>query len=112
MPPEETFLSIINYEEQVRGWFAEAARARSVIQQQASYAKLGELLDLYCATPLLLFDDRAVAEFQRLWLARLHVGTMDLRIAAIAIANDATLLTRNSSHFAKVPGLRIEDWTV
>jgi tRNA(fMet)-specific endonuclease VapC len=37
---------------------------------------------------------------------------MDLKIAAIALANDATLLTRNLSDFRKIPGLRIEDWTV
>jgi predicted nucleic acid-binding protein len=32
------------------------------------------------------------------------------RIAAIALANDAILLSRNVSDFAKVAGLRIEDW--
>jgi tRNA(fMet)-specific endonuclease VapC len=36
---------------------------------------------------------------------------MDLRIAAVAVAHDATLLSRNLSDFSKVPGLRAEDWT-
>jgi tRNA(fMet)-specific endonuclease VapC len=35
----------------------------------------------------------------------------DLKIAAIALANDAILLSRNLSDFAKVSGLRVEDWT-
>jgi len=35
---------------------------------------------------------------------------MDLKIASIALANDATLLTGNSNDFSNVPGLRIEDW--
>ncbi len=34
----------------------------------------------------------------------------DLRIAAIALANGLTLITGNLTHFARVPGLRAEDW--
>ena len=35
----------------------------------------------------------------------------DLKIAAIAIEKDSLLVTRNSADFARVPGLRFEDWT-
>ncbi|MBM3862272.1 MAG: type II toxin-antitoxin system VapC family toxin [Verrucomicrobia bacterium] len=41
---------------------------------------------------------------------RLRVGTMDLKIASICLAHDATLLTRNLADFQKVPGLRVENW--
>lgn len=34
----------------------------------------------------------------------------DLRIAAICAANDATLVSGNERHFARVPGLRYENW--
>jgi tRNA(fMet)-specific endonuclease VapC len=35
---------------------------------------------------------------------------MDLRIAAIAIANQMTLLTQNTVDFERIPGLSIGDW--
>lgn len=35
---------------------------------------------------------------------------MDLRIACIALAHDATLVTRNTKDFAHVPNLKVENW--
>jgi tRNA(fMet)-specific endonuclease VapC len=58
------------------------------------------------------YDQREAVEFERLRQARIHIGTMDLKIAAIALANNATLLSRNLADFGKVPGLRVEDWTL
>jgi tRNA(fMet)-specific endonuclease VapC len=40
------------------------------------------------------------------------IGPLDVQIAAIALANGCTLVTHNTSEFARVPGLRIEDWQV
>ncbi len=57
------------------------------------------------------FDAPAAAEFERLQGLRLRIGTMDLKIAAVALAYRATVLTRNVKDFGVVPGLRVEDWT-
>lgn len=38
------------------------------------------------------------------------IGPYDLQIAAIAVANDLTLVTHNVSEFSRVGGLKIEDW--
>ena len=43
-------------------------------------------------------------------VAKLNVGGMDLRIAAIALENNATVVTRNVVDFQRIPGLLIEDW--
>ena len=111
VPPEQIVLSIVTYEEQVRGRLAEIARARTAADEKPRYANLGQMLELYCLTRILPFDDAALAIYDNLLRQRLGVGTMDLKIAAIALANNATLLTRNLSDFSKVPGLRIEDWS-
>jgi len=39
------------------------------------------------------------------------IGPMDMMIAAHALALDATLVTHNTREFARVKGLRLEDWT-
>ncbi len=38
------------------------------------------------------------------------IGPYDLLIAGIAIANNLTVITRNTREFARVPGLRVENW--
>ena len=38
------------------------------------------------------------------------IGNMDLLIAAHALAVGATVVTNNTKHFSKVPGLVVENW--
>lgn len=87
------------------------AQARSLTQQVAAYRRLKGVLDRYLKIVVLEFDEAAASEFERLKLARIRIGTMDLKIAAIALANDATVLTRNLQDFSRVPSLRVEDWS-
>ena len=54
--------------------------------------------------------NRAAHLFRDLRALRTRIGPMDLRIACIALAHDATLLTRNVADFRQVPGLRFENW--
>jgi tRNA(fMet)-specific endonuclease VapC len=61
---------------------------------------------------LLSFDRKAAEVFDDLNHRNLRVGSMDLRIASIAIANQMTLITQNSVDFERVPGLSIQDWLV
>jgi tRNA(fMet)-specific endonuclease VapC len=37
---------------------------------------------------------------------------MDLKIAAIALTQDATILTRNQKDFGQILNLKIEDWSL
>lgn len=112
LPPGEIGTTIVSYEEQMRGWLAQIAQVRSVEAQIERYRLLQRQLNNYCVIPILPFDERAVEVFQRLWLTRPRIGTMDLKIASIALAGDAPLLSRNLRDFGKVSGLRVEDWTI
>jgi len=111
VPSRDVVTSIITYEEQMRGWLAYVARASSQDQQVEAYKRLRLHVERYRRIPLVDYDGRAATEFDRLRAARVRVKAADLKIAAIALANDATLLTRNAADFERVPGLRFEDWT-
>jgi tRNA(fMet)-specific endonuclease VapC len=95
----------------VRGWMAYIARAKSLSQQIEAYRRLRGHLDNYRQILVVHFDAAAAAEFQKLRRARIRIGTMDLKIAAIARSRGATLLSCNLRDFQKVPGLLVEDWS-
>ncbi len=60
------------------------------------------------------FDDRAAEEYGRLHahlsVNGTRIGPNDTMIAAIALANNLTLVTHNTREFSRVPNLKIEDW--
>ncbi len=112
VPEEEVATTIICYEEQMRGSMAYLAKARSVDRQLEAYRRLRIHLDNYRSIPILDFDAKAAQEFQRLRKARVRIGTMDLKISAIVLSRDDILLSRNIADFAKVPGLKVEDWSI
>lgn len=103
--------TIVNYEEQTRGWLSYAAKAKRNSELIDCYRRLERHLRLFCGTRILAFDESAAVQFQALKSSKLRVGTMDLRIAAIVLAHDATLLSRNLKDFQQVRNLKVEDWT-
>jgi tRNA(fMet)-specific endonuclease VapC len=111
LPDEAVCTTITSYLEQTRGWLAYFSRAKSLAQQVEAFRRLSRHLDTYRAIKVLPFDEAAAAHFQRLKRSRIRISTMDLRIAAIALARDAVLLTRNRVDFERVPNLNFEDWT-
>ena len=108
---EEVYVTIISFEEQMRGWLAACAKARTEEQYGTAIRRLNEMRVDFENRAVLLYDDRAVAEFKRLKQLKIRIGTMDLRIASIALANSATLISRNLRDYQQVPSLQVEDWT-
>lgn len=105
-------VTIVSYEEQVAGRLTVIRRAQTVNARVEAYRWLQFTLDFYCRMPVLQFNLAAGSILHRLQQMKLRVGTKDLLIGAITLANDATLLTRNYQDFQRMPGLKIEDWTV
>ena len=56
------------------------------------------------------FDEQAASEYQGLRAQRIRIGTMDLKIAAIALVHDALLLSANLRDFQQIPNLRVANW--
>lgn len=111
-PADAFALSVISFHEQVMGGHAYINRARAAVDVVRGYGLLGRVIRDFSTAPVLPFDTAAAAVFDGLAASRSRGSTMDLRIAAIALARGLTLLTRNVRHFAGIPGLLIEDWTM
>ena len=70
-----------------------------------------ELLQRLPVVPYAAAASTAYAQIRRdLALAGTPIGPVDTFIAAHAMAEDVTLVTDNIREFARVPGLRVENW--
>jgi len=62
------------------------------------------------------FDDKAALIFGEiradLSAKGTPIGAYDLQIAAIALANNLTLVTHNTKEFNRIGNLKIEDWEI
>ena len=107
---DELTIPIASIEEQLRGWLAKLHRERDPHRQIMPYARLVRVFKFLREWPILEWNQLAADEFLRLKSSRLRIGTQDLKIACIALAHDALLLSANLVDFEQVPGLNVEDW--
>jgi tRNA(fMet)-specific endonuclease VapC len=109
--PEKIAVTIITYEEQTRGWLGYISKARTLEEQVIAYSKLEKHIHTFSKIKIVVFDNESATIFKQLRNNYPRLGTMDLKIASIAISNNATLLTRNLSDFQHIVNLKVEDWT-
>ena len=107
---EDVATTIITVEEQLRGWLAEIHRLTDPHKQISSYERLQRRIEFFAAWTVLPWNIEAADLFARHRRGGVRLGSLDLKIACIVLTHDATLLTRNEADFAKVPGLRFENW--
>jgi tRNA(fMet)-specific endonuclease VapC len=103
--------TIVTYEEQARGWLDYLSRAKTINDQIPAYQLLQAHVLHYRSINILEFTPSAAQTYSQLRKALPRLGAMDLKIAAIALTNQAIVLTRNQRDFGLVPGLSIEDWS-
>lgn len=108
---EQLTVTVITYEEQIRGRFSVLAKAKTLEQQTHAYRGLYQLSLDYRSLTVIPFTQSAGLKHQQLRKLYPRLGNMDLKIAAISMENEAVLLTRNASDFERIEGLKMEDWS-
>jgi tRNA(fMet)-specific endonuclease VapC len=112
IPPDEIATTTITAEEQLRGRLAQIKMASTTDALAIAHRRFRQAIYDLAKLNILEFDSAASTIFGDLKRQRPRAGSQDLRIAAVAIANGAIVVTRKRVDFEQIAGLKIEDWTV
>ncbi len=107
---KEVFVTVVTAEESLRGWLAAIHGQKAAANLIYAYSRFDAALHSLEEWVRLPWDEDSARIFDELKTQGVTIGTMDLRIASIAMAYEATLLSRNLKHFRQVPGLMVENW--
>lgn len=104
VPPYEIAIpAVVLYELQV-----------GIAKSNAPEKRRNQLNELLTVVRVLPFTEHETAITARIRVALEKAGTpigpLDMMIAGIALANQATLVTHNTKEFSRIDGLRLEDW--
>jgi tRNA(fMet)-specific endonuclease VapC len=110
--PNEIAITVITRIEILQGRFAAVLKASDgerLVRAQELLQRTDQRLRVLEIIPV---DVPAATEFDRLRQNKKlkKIGRGDLLIASIALAHQATLVTRNVKDFRQIPGLRVENW--
>lgn len=111
--PDDYGTTIITFEEQIRGRLAQIAATGTGIGFPivTLYGLLNATIRFYQNIAIWQYTEAAAQQFEALRNTGIRIGTQDMKIACIALVAEATLLTRNTKDFTKVPNLVLDDWT-
>ncbi|MDJ0708276.1 MAG: type II toxin-antitoxin system VapC family toxin [Leptolyngbyaceae cyanobacterium MO_188.B28] len=112
IPPSQIAITVISAEELIRGRLAQIRKATRPQERVYAYHWFTKTLEFLRDFMVLGYDSQAEAQFQSLLTQKIRIGAQDLKIAAIALSQEATLVTRNRQDFERVRGLTFEEWSV
>ena len=104
LPPRDQFTTAITVGELLHGAYR--------VGRESLTARVEQVV---CSAQTVLPFDAAAARTFAEQKAELEgrgepIAEPDLRIASIALSHDLVMVTRNVRHFARVPGLVVENW--
>lgn len=111
IPRNERAVTAVSLVEQLQGRLASIHRAKTEVEASMAIQLLLQTIEFYRSLEILPYEGIAVAEFTRLRQQKIRIGTQDLRIASIALSNDAIIVTRNRRDFSQISDLVILDWS-
>ncbi|MCI0703196.1 MAG: PIN domain-containing protein [Planctomycetia bacterium] len=105
-------ISLITRVEVLRGRFEAVLKAANRAEWLESQRRLRLTEEGLEDVEIVMIDDAAADQFD---ILRAHkklkkIDRGDMLQAAIALANDATLVTRNTKDYANIPNLKLENW--
>jgi tRNA(fMet)-specific endonuclease VapC len=110
-PAGSLAISVISVEEELSGWYTRLRRAQKRDELARVYQRLTDFVTFISRLQILSFTEPAILRYEQLQTFKLNIGKQDLRIAAIVLENGATLVTRNTRDFQRVPNLTFVDWS-
>ena len=111
-PLDQTTTTIITVEEELGGWYSVLRQTKDHTALARTYRRMTETVEALSRFRLLTFTESAIARLEDHRKKHPGIGRNDLRIAAIVLENQLTLVTRNRVDFEQVEGLLFVDWTV
>jgi len=108
-------ITIVTVQELFNGWVGRLNDPAQANHQVRLYAKLSRIVAYLQEVKVLELDEVADRCFRQMLTdypnLRKNRIQKDMRIAAIVLSRNATVVTRNRRDFEQVPGLKIEDWS-
>ncbi|MEL7078870.1 MAG: type II toxin-antitoxin system VapC family toxin [Cyanobacteria bacterium J06582_2] len=111
---DDVAITVITVQELFNGWNGKINDPKQADRLSYLYTKLWKTTNFFKSITVLNFDSDAENCYSMLKqnhksLAKKRIAK-DIRIASIALTQNAIVVTRNEKDFSQVPNLRIENW--